>query len=174
MDHPGSLSPPLAAQPWRLAAFVAAAIAALELLLLVVVGLAFAAKPLAREAEDAVAGRAATAGVTAESGRLPSSSAPAPALSRVETSVLVLNGNGLPGAAAATAERVRGRGYLVAGTANAPRSDFPRSLVMYRPGFRAEAARLAADLRVTRVAPLDGLRAADLQGAHVALILGAS
>ena len=174
MDHPGSLSPPLAARPWRLAALVAAAIAALELLLLVAVGLAFAAKPFVREAEGAVAVGVAKAGAAPESGSPSGSSAAVPALSRAETSVLVLNGNGVQGAAAAVGDRVRGRGYLVAGTANAPRSDVARSLVMYRPGFRREAARLAADLRVQRVAPLDGLRAADLQGAHVALVVGRS
>ena len=62
--------------------------------------------------------------------------------------------------------------YLIAGTANAPRTDFARSLVMYRPGYKGEAMRLAKDVRVRRVVPLDGMRAAALQGAHIALILG--
>jgi hypothetical protein len=43
---------------------------------------------------------------------------------------------------------------------------------MYRPAFEGEARRLAKDLRIKRVAPLDGMRASDLQGAHLALILG--
>ena len=169
MDHPGSLTPSLA--PWRAAALVAAAVATIELLLLVTIGLAFAAKPFADDAEQAVKtrGAAKTSGAAA----LPGSPEPAsPTLSRGETSVLVLNGNGLQGAAAVAAERVRVKGYLIAGTANAPRTDFRRSLVMYRPGYRGEAERLAKDLRGARVGPLDGLRAADLQGAHVALIVG--
>lgn len=168
MDHPGSLSPSLV--PWRTAAVVAAAIAAIELLVLVVVGLAFAAKPFADDAEQAAKSRAADASPPGLAESRPAT----PTLSRGETSVLVLNGNGLPGAAATAADRVRGRGYLIAGTANATRTDFRRSLVMYRPGYRGEAERLAEDLGGTRVGPLDGLRAAALQGAHVAFIVGGS
>jgi hypothetical protein len=44
---------------------------------------------------------------------------------------------------------------------------------MYRPGRKAEALRLAKDLRAKVVGPLDGLRVRDLMGAHVAVILGA-
>jgi hypothetical protein len=43
---------------------------------------------------------------------------------------------------------------------------------MYRPGFEREAKRLAADLRVKLVGPLDGLRAPDLMGAHLAVVIG--
>lgn len=100
--------------------------------------------------------------------------APAPVakLARNETSVIVLNGNGIQGAADEAAGVVQSLHYLIAGTANAPRTDFPRSLVMYRPGYKGEALRLAKDVRLKRVVPLDGMRAAELQGAHVALILG--
>ena len=168
MEHPGSLSSSLA--PWRTAALVAAAIAAVELLILVAVGLAFAAKPFADGADEAAKGRATAKGsAPAQRG---ASEPASPTLSRGETSVLVLNGNGLQGAAASAAGRVRVKGYLIAGTANASRSDFRRSLVMYRPGYRGEAERLASDVGVKRVGPLDGVRAAELQGAHVALVVG--
>jgi hypothetical protein len=43
---------------------------------------------------------------------------------------------------------------------------------MYRPGRRSEAVRLAHDLHVRRVAPLDGLTSKDLQGAHLAVVIG--
>ena len=43
-----------------------------------------------------------------------------------------------------------------------------------RPGYEPEARRLARDFRIKRVAPLDGLRKSDLQGAHIALIVGDS
>ena len=95
-----------------------------------------------------------------------------PLLDRRKTSVLVLNGNGVSGAAAVTADRVRSRHYLVAGTGNAPRTSFTRSVVMYRPGFKGEANRLGRDLRIRRVTPLDGMTIRDLQGAHVALVVG--
>ncbi len=100
--------------------------------------------------------------------------APAPVakLARNETSVIILNGNGIQGAADQAAGVVQSLRYLIAGTGNAPRTDFARSLVMYRPGYKGEAMRLAKDVRVRRVVPLDGMRAPELQGAHVALILG--
>lgn len=171
MDHPAQLS---AAQPWRSAALVAATIAAVELFLLVAIGFAFGATLFSREVERAAvpvpAAQAAPAPVADT--RPETKAPPLPPLPRSETSVMVLNGNGIAGAAGETAERVTKRGYIIAGTANAPRSNFRRSLVMYRPGREAEARRLAADLRVKRVAPLDGIRVGDLQGAHLALIVG--
>jgi hypothetical protein len=85
--------------------------------------------------------------------------------------VLVLNGNGRTGAAASSAARVHGRGYRIAGVANAPRR-VTRSMVMYRPGFAGEGRRLGRDLGVKLVGPLDGLRKSDLHGAQVVFILG--
>ena len=64
-------------------------------------------------------------------------------------------------------------GYTIGTVGNAPRSDFTRTLVMFRKGYQAEAARLAKDLDVKIVGPLDGLKTADMLGAHVALIVGA-
>jgi hypothetical protein len=84
---------------------------------------------------------------------------------------MVLNGNGRAGAAAAAADRVQGRGYMLGNVGNAP-SITPRSLVMFRPGFEAEGRRLARDLRVRIVRPLDGMRLRQLFGAHLVLIIG--
>jgi len=98
--------------------------------------------------------------------------APTASLSRRRTSVIVLNGNGTPGAAATTALQLRRFHYTVAATGNANRTDFARSLVMYRKGYEGEAIRLAHDLHVKRVTPLDGMKLGELQGAHLALILG--
>jgi hypothetical protein len=86
--------------------------------------------------------------------------------------VLVLNGNGRQGAAAVAAARVQGRGYEIGAVANAPRSDFARSIVMYRPGFQGEGRRLGRDLGVRQVTPLDGMRVRQLEGAHLVFILG--
>ena len=97
----------------------------------------------------------------------------APKLTRAETSVIVLNGNGRAGAAASSADAVRRFGYTIGTVGNAPRSDFTRTLVMYRKGYQAEGARLAKDLHVKIVGPLDGLRPSDMLGAHVALVVGA-
>jgi hypothetical protein len=178
VDHPAQLS---TNQPWRSAALVAATIATVELFLLIVIGFAFGAKVFSREVEQAVTAttsRPAAATSSAEPAAASKSKTPAadvpaaPLLPRSETSVIVLNGNGTPGAAASAADRVQKRGYIIAGTANAPRTNFSRSLVMYRPGREAEARRLAKDIRVKRVAPLDGIGIAALQGAHVAFIVG--
>jgi hypothetical protein len=43
---------------------------------------------------------------------------------------------------------------------------------MYRMGRRGEALRLARDLGIRLVSPLDGLRPRDLKGARLAVILG--
>lgn len=173
MDHPASLSGHGA---WRTTALVAAALAAFEAVLLVLIVLALLVRPLL--GSDAAPVSAPPAEAPAKTAPAkpattpPAKAAPAPALARNETLVIVLNGNGSQGAASEKADLVRTKGYLIAGTANAPRSDFARSVVMFRPGHRAEGVRLARDFAVKRVAPLDGIRPAELQGAHVALIVG--
>jgi hypothetical protein len=155
--------------PWRTATLVASAVAALELAALVAIGVTQLAKPVAEGVREA-----AVAEVLAPVAKpKPAPAAGAPKLTRAETSVTVLNGNGQSGAAAASAERVQSLGYTIGTVGNAPRTDFTRTIVMYRDGYKAEAARLAKDLNVKIVGPLDGLRPADLLGAHVALVVGA-
>ncbi len=98
---------------------------------------------------------------------------PAPAiLPRAKTAVLVLNGNGVDGAAARKASEVRRLGYPVSGVTDASRQDYPRSIVMYRGGLRAEARRLARRLHVRTVTTLEGLRARDLGRAKLVVIVG--
>jgi pyruvate/2-oxoglutarate dehydrogenase complex dihydrolipoamide acyltransferase (E2) component len=180
VDHPASLS---GHSPWRTTALVASALAAFELFLLLLIVLALFARPfLADDSEPAKTPLAAAPApaAAAKKDQKPSAAAPAktasaaaPALARNETLVIVLNGNGSQGAASEKADLVRTKGYMIAGTANAPRTDFARSVVMFRPGHKAEAQRLASDFGVKRVSPLDGVTRTQLQGAHVALIVGA-
>lgn len=155
--------------PWRTATLVASAVAAVELVALVALGVVLLAKPVSDHVRQA-----AEAKVMAPVKVKPRKAAPvgAPKLTRAQTSVIVLNGNGRAGAAAAGAESVRRFGYTIGTVGNAPRSDFTRTLVMYRKGHQAEATRLAKDLGVKIVGPLDGLKTADMLGAHVALIVG--
>ena len=68
---------------------------------------------------------------------------------------------------------VRARGYLIGDVGDASRMDYSRALVMYRCGYAAERVRLAHDLHVHIVSPLDGMRPAQLMGAHLVLIVGA-
>jgi hypothetical protein len=170
MEH--SLSRPQVARPWRTATIVASAVAALELAFLVALGLPMLGRAVAEDVRSAAethvlapAPKPAPASAKAEE-------APAAPLPRADTSVVVLNGNGRTGAAGAAADRVHELGYLVAGTGNAGRSDYARTIVMFRPGRKAEAQRLAKDVGAKVVGPLDGLRLRDLMGAQVAIILG--
>ena len=95
-----------------------------------------------------------------------------PLLPRRLVSVTILNGNGVSGAAASEASRVRARGYIVGQVGNAPRGSYGHSVVMYRAGRVREARRLARDLVIAIVSPLDGLRKADLHGAKLAVVVG--
>lgn len=145
---------------------MAATVAALELAALVAIGVV----ALAPTVEDAVRTRE----LQPVTPRPPKASAAreAPILDRAATSVVVLNGSGVSGAAADTATRVRGLTYVVTAVGNAPRADYGKTVVMYRGDRRREAERLAKDLGVKLVSPLDGLRASELMGAHLALVLG--
>jgi hypothetical protein len=156
--------------PWRTATLVASAVAAVELVLLVALGVALLAEPVSKSLRSA-AEQQVLAPVAKPKPR-PKAAATRPTLTRAETAVTVLNGNGRSGAAAAAADSVRRFGYTIGTVGNAPRTDVTRTIVMYRDGYRPEAARLAKDLGVKIVGPLDGLRKADLLGAHVALVLG--
>jgi hypothetical protein len=167
------------ASRWRRAALLAAGAAAAELVILVVVALAFVAKPFAHS--DGPAKAKATAAAAATPAPSVTGAAPAqranhrePRLARSHTGVLVLNGNGEHGAAAQKAIVVRSLDYPVVGTADAARRDFPRTIVMYRKGFTAEALRFARDLGLprSRAVPLDGIRGSDLHGAKLVLIVG--
>jgi hypothetical protein len=165
---------PLPDRPWKTAAVLASAVAVVELAALVVLAVGAIAEPVAQEAQRVAVER--TLAPVERPAPPPTTkvkaSVPA-ALPRGETAVVVLNGNGVAGAAAGVGERIKGLGYVLGAVGNAPRSDYARTLVMYRPGREAEARRLAKDLGVRVVAPLDGLTPAELLGAHVALVLGA-
>jgi hypothetical protein len=167
MEH--SLPRPEVARRWRTATIVATAVAALELALLAALGLPMLGRAVADNVRTAAQEHVLAPPPKAAP---PKAEAPAAPLPRADTAVVVLNGNGRTGAAGAAADRVHELGYLVAGTGNAGRSDYARTIVMYRPGRKAEAQRLAKDIGAKVVGPLDGLRLRDLMGAQVALILG--
>jgi LytR cell envelope-related transcriptional attenuator len=157
---------------------VASLVAAVELILIAVLAIALFGQPLLDWAQGATEGTATHAAKkrapAAAEQRVQPVARAEPKLARAETSVLVLNGNGVAGAAASTSQLVRQKGYVIAAVSNAARSDYRRSVVMYRPGFAPEAARFARDLHTKIVSPLDGLRLKDLMGAHVAFVVGAS
>jgi len=149
--------------PWRTIALVVAGVAALELLILVIVGIALLAKPIAHRAITRAAAPVA---------KKPAPEPMLPLLPRRLVSVTILNGNGVSGAAATEASRVRARGYKIGVVGNAPRGSYGHSVVMYRAGRIREGRRLARDLGISIVSPLDGLRKRDLHGAKLAVVVG--
>jgi hypothetical protein len=161
-------------RPWRRATIAASTIAAAELVLLLGAGALLLAKPVSRIIEH----QAVAAATIAPSKQLAKaikqiSAPPGKARPRSHLAIMVFNGNGLAGAAGTAAGRLHGLGYKIAGTANAKRQDYATSIVMYKPGFRAEGIRLAKDLRVKVVGPLDGLKTRALHGGELAVIVGA-
>ena len=121
MDHPSSLPRP---HSWRTTAVVAAAVATFELVLLVLIGLAFIGHAVETGAGPVKALTPAkdevSAAMTSQQSTTPKQR---PLMKRTEISVMVLNGNGRAGAAAETADLIRTRSYLIAGTGDAPRTD---------------------------------------------------
>ena len=160
-------------RPWRLAAYIAGGIAVAELLLLLVIGGGALVEAVSHRVQLAARERALAPAAPHKRAvtrkREPAAPAKTP---RRRTVVMVLNGNGRTGAAASAASRVRSRGYRIGAVGNAPRTDFARNLVMYKPGYVGEGRRLAHDLGVKQVGPLDGIRARQLGRAQVVFILG--
>lgn len=158
---------PVQTNRWRSRALVLAAIAALELFVLIGLGVFAAGRVLASE----VATVARERELAPPKRRVAPTAPDRPLLDRTEVSVVVLNGNGVAGAAGDAASRVRAKTYVVAKVGNAPRT-YASTMVMYRKSYRREAQRLAKEIGVKVVGPLDGLRKADLMGAHLAVVLG--
>ena len=170
--------------PWRTAAIVVGAIAAAELVALALIGgtrVAHLVRPAAHATATATAtaAKAAKAPATPAHHPTPTAATPAappahPIWPRTRVAVLVLNGNGISGAAAAEADRIRALGYRVPAATNAPYHDYSRSMILFKPGFHPEARRLAHDAHIRLVAPLDGIRTSQLRGSKLVVILGGS
>ncbi len=153
--------------PWRAATLVVGALAAAELVALIAIGAIHAAPKHRHTAQPVHAAKTATPPVPHVA---PPPSHPLKPRSLVR--VLVLNGNGVSGAAAAAAQRLQLEGYRIGGATNAARHDYARSMVLYVPGWVKEARRLAHDAGVGLVAPVDGLRGPQLKGSKIVLLLG--
>ena len=152
-----------AVQPrrWRTATFVVCGIAAFQLLLLLIIFGGVFSKTSAADAKSPAA----------KKHRAGRAEARQPRLARTQTKVLVLNANGITGAAAAESDSLRARGYKISATGNAAQTS-GQSVVLYRPGRLAEAQRLASDEGIPLVGPLDGITTRELHGAHLVIVLG--
>ena len=173
MDAP--ISADALIRPWRTATVVASLVAAVELIVLVALVLVLLAKPLARavrhHAEAAAlppAAKHVAPAVHAKHHVVPKAKLP-----RSAVGIYVFNGNGRTGAASAAAARLSSLGYRILGKGNAARQDYATTVVMYRRGYEGEGVRLARDLHVRVVGPLDGLKPSALHGGKLAVVLGA-
>jgi hypothetical protein len=107
-------------------------------------------------------------------GQVPRAKKVVPLRPRSRISVLVLNGNGISGAAGTVATRLLAHGYRHAAATDAPRSDYARSVVLFRPGWGPEAGRLRRETHARLVTALDGRLPASDAGYQLVLILGAN
>ena len=167
--------------PWRTATLVAAAIAAVELIGLIAIGGFVVAHPFRHHAKPAAAAAAtvvhhAAPVVHRVVAPIPKKDRVGPITShplrpRASVRVLVLNANGVQGAAHAEAARLQGLGYAIGGASNAPSHHYARSMVMFIPGYLKEARRLARETGIRLVAPVDGLSRSALSGSRLVVLL---
>jgi hypothetical protein len=174
VDAPLS-APDALIRPWRTATLVASLVAAIELVLLLGAGFLLFAKPLAHAMQKHAAATAFAPAKKHPAAPVIHKQVPIglPKLLRSQTGVFVFNGNGRAGAASSEASKLATFNYLVPGTGNAKRQDYATTVVMFKKGFHAEGVRLARDLHVKIVGPLDGLKPSALRGAQLAIVLGA-
>lgn len=169
--------------PWRTATLIASAVATIELLGLIVVGAFVLAHPF-RHAAKHTTTTAAKATTVQRVTPVHRHVVPVPAKVRVaaipshplrargHVRVLVLNANGVQGAAHAEAARLQSLGYPIGGAANAPTHHYAQSMVMFVPGYLKEARRLAHDVGIRLVAPVDGLTPSTLSASRLVVLLG--
>ena len=159
--------------PWKTAAVVVGVVAALELVALIGIGATRLAAPVRAHAVASATHPAAAAARPAVHARIPKIPSH-PLRPRGKLSVLVLNGNGISGAAGSEATTLQTLGYGASRSANAPRHDYARSMVLFVPGYLKEARRLGHDAHVGIVSVLDGLPKAQLRGSQLVVVLGGS
>jgi hypothetical protein len=169
--------------PWRTATLVASAVATIELLGLIVVGAFVLAHPFRHAAKHTATTATKAAGIhhAAPVHRhvvpVPATVrvapvAPHPLRARTQVRVLVLNANGVQGAAHVEAARLQALGYPIGGASNAPSHHYAQSMVMFVPGYLKEARRLAHDAGIRLVAPVDGLTPSTLSASRLVVLLG--
>lgn len=159
-------------RPWRRATLAIGVLAAAELVVIGVIALPRSAATTPQPASHASRGAAAARPAATAAGHV-RAAVSLRLRPRDDVRVLVLNGNGRTGAAATAAAELHRIGYPIAAALNATHQNYAQSLVMYKPGYRGEGLRLARELGVKIVGPLDGMSVGALHGGDVAVILGA-
>lgn len=88
-----------------------------------------------------------------------------------EIEVSVLNGTAVPGLAASYGDKVEGKGFSLGAVTNSSES-FAESVVMFRPGHKTEARKVAKQLGISKLQPMSGEIESVSAGADVAVIVG--
>ena len=171
--------------PWRTATLIASAVAAVELVGLFVIGAFVLAHPFHHAAKTTTtASTAAATTVVHHTATVRRHVVPVPAKDRFtpiaspairprgKVRVLVLNANGVQGAAHSEAAHLQSLGYVIGGAANAPSHHYAASMVMFVPGYVKEARRLARETGIKMVAPVDGLTQSTLSASRLVVLLG--
>lgn len=88
-----------------------------------------------------------------------------------EIEVTVLNGTSVPGLAATFGDKVEGKGFSLGAVTNSSAS-FAESVVMFRPGHKPEANKVAKQLGIQKMQMMSGEIESVSAGADVAVIVG--
>lgn len=88
-----------------------------------------------------------------------------------EIEVSVLNGTSVAGLAATYGDKVEGKGFDLGAVTNSSAS-FSESVVMFKPGHKTEARKVAKQLGISRLQPMSGEIGSVSAGADVAVIVG--
>ena len=88
-----------------------------------------------------------------------------------EIEVSVLNGTSVPGLAATVGDQVEGKGFDLGAVTNSSAS-FAESVVMFTPGHKMEARKVAKQLSISKLQPMSGEIESVSAGADVAVIVG--
>lgn len=88
-----------------------------------------------------------------------------------EIEVSVLNGTSVPGLAATFGDKVEGKGFSLGAVTNSS-SSFEESVVMFKAGHKPEARKVAKQLGISKVQPMNGEIQSVSAGADVAVVVG--
>ncbi len=88
-----------------------------------------------------------------------------------EIEVSVLNGTSVPGLAATVGDQVEGKGFDLGAVTNSSAS-FADSVVMFTPGHKMEARKVAKQLSISKLQPMSAEIESVSAGADVAVIVG--
>jgi hypothetical protein len=88
-----------------------------------------------------------------------------------EIEVAVLNGTAVAGLAATYGDKVEGKGFELGAVSNTS-SSFADSVVMFQRGHKPEAQKVAKQLGIDKLAPMNGEVQSVVSGADVAVVVG--